>query len=198
MYYAFNCNEYNTKTSTNTNTNTNTLNFLVRFLASIFLLATGKAFRAEKCVQYGLQYNSNTSLHWGFRMVEKVFLKSQKFQEDIALSLQKFRADGDFSDVTLLCEDGEKFEAHRVILASLSPVFESIFKRNVHHPLLYMRGVNSSLVGQVLLFLYQGNVEVQEDQLNEFLALAKEFKVKGLVEKPDTTAVFVPETSEHH
>ena len=53
-----------TNTNTNTNTHTNTLFFFwVRFLASIFLLATGKAFRAEKCVQYGLQYNSNTSLH---------------------------------------------------------------------------------------------------------------------------------------
>ena len=109
-------------------------------------------------------------------MVEKVFLKSQKFQEGISLSLQKFRADGDFSDVTLLCEDGEKFDAHRVILASLSPVFESIFKRNVHHPhpFMYMRGVNSSLVDQVLLFMYQGKVEVPEDRLNEFLTKLKE------------------------
>ena len=132
-------------------------------------------------------------------MVEKVFLKSHNFEEDLALSLQKLRADGDFSDVTLVCEDGGQFGAHRVILASLSPVFKSIFKRNYHHPhpLMYMRGVNSSPLGQVLLFLYRGAVEVPEDGLNDFLAFAKEFKVKGLVEKPDTTALFVPETSEH-
>ena len=135
----------------------------------------------------------------GFRMVEKVCLKSQKFQEDLALSLQRLRADGDFSDVTLVCEDGEQFGAHRVILASLSPVFESIFKRNCHHPqpLIYMRGVSSSPLGQVLMFLYQGEVEVPEDGLHDFLAFAKEFKVKGLVEKPDTTAVFIPEKSDH-
>ena len=132
-------------------------------------------------------------------MVEKVFLKSQNFQEDLSLSLQRLRADGDFTDVTLVCEDGEQFGAHRVILASLSPVFESIFKRNGHHsnPLMYMRGVESSPLGQVLHFLYEGEVEVPQDGLNDFLAFAKEFKVKGLVEKPDTSSVFIPETPEH-
>ena len=36
------------------------------------------------------------------------------------------RAENNFSDVTLVCEDGQKVEAHKVILAASSPFFQML------------------------------------------------------------------------
>ena len=48
-----------------------------------------------------------------------------------------------FAHVTLACEDDQQLEALKVVLASSSPVFQNILKRNKHsHPILHMRGMN--------------------------------------------------------
>ena len=50
------------------------------------------------------------------------------------------RDDLDLTDVTLVCNDGKQVEAHKVVLASTSPFFMELFKRNKHpHPLVYMK-----------------------------------------------------------
>ena len=54
------------------------------------------------------------------------------------------KEDKDFTDVTLVCEDGKQVEVHKVILASSSPFFQNILRKNKHiHPLIYMRGMKS-------------------------------------------------------
>ena len=61
-----------------------------------------------------------------------------------------------------------------------------ILKRNRHeHPLLYMKGISLSNLTCVLDFMYHGEVNVAQDDLNSFLAVAEELKVKGLTQKND-------------
>ena len=92
---------------------------------------------------------------------EKLCLQWNDFKETIKASFGSLREDEDFADVTLACEDGKQMEAHKVILASSSPVFENILKRNKHvHPLLYMRGMKSKDLLAVLDFLYCGETNV--------------------------------------
>ena len=67
-----------------------------------------------------------------FMMSEKLCLQWNDFKENVTASFRSLRHDEDFADVTLACEDGKQVEAHRVILASSSPVFQKIFKRNKH------------------------------------------------------------------
>ena len=75
---------------------------------------------------------------------EKLCLKLTDFQENAALALKTLREDKEFADVTLVCEDGQQVEAHKVILASSSPFFQNLLRRNKHpHPLIYMRGLKS-------------------------------------------------------
>ena len=74
-------------------------------------------------------------------MSEKLCLKWSDFQENITTSFDGLRNDTDFSDVTLACEDGEQFEAHKVILAASSPFFQKLLRKNKHpHPMIYMKG----------------------------------------------------------
>ena len=99
-----------------------------------------------------------------------------------------FREDNDFADMTLACEDGQQVEAHKVILAASSPFFQNLLGRNKHpHPLIYMRGVKSYDLLAIVDFLYHGEANVFQENLDSFLAVAEELQLKGLMGKPDKT-----------
>ena len=72
-------------------------------------------------------------------------------------------------------------EAHKIILAASSPFFMDILKRNKHpHPLIYMRGLKSEDLVAIVDFLYFGETNVLQENLDSFLALAEELRLKGL------------------
>ena len=74
-------------------------------------------------------------------MSEKLCLKWNDFQENVNTAFTSLREDKEFSDVTLVCEDGHQLEAHKVILVASSPFFLNILKKSRHpHPLVYMKG----------------------------------------------------------
>ena len=83
--------------------------------------------------------------------------------------------------MTLACEDGTQVEAHKVILVASSPFFKDILKRHKHpHPLIYMRGLKSEDLLAITDFLYFGEAKVLQENLDSFLALAEELRLKGL------------------
>ena len=115
-------------------------------------------------------------------MSDKLCLKWNDFQENVKTAFVSLREDKDFSDVTLACEDGQQFEAHKVILAASSPFFQNLLKRNKHsHPIIYMRGMKSDDLNTIINFLYCGEANVYQENLDSFLAIAEELKLKGLM-----------------
>merc|ERR1719222_1042930 len=54
------------------------------------------------------------------------------------------------------------------------------------HPLLYLRGVKFQDLQSVLNFMYHGEVNVAQEELNSFLAVAEELRVKGLTQNQST------------
>ena len=105
-------------------------------------------------------------------MAEKLCLKWNDFQENINSAFGRLRKDDDFTNVTLTCEDGQQLEAHKVILSVSSPLFENLLKRNKHnHPLIYMRGVKSEDLIAIIDFLYYGEANVSQENLNSQLIL---------------------------
>ena len=114
-------------------------------------------------------------------MSEKLCLQWNDFKDNINTAFASLREDCDFADVTLACEDGQQIEAHKVILAASSPCFKKLLKRNRHpHPLIYMRGVRSENLMAIMDFLYLGEANVFQENLDSFLALAEELRLKGL------------------
>ena len=119
-------------------------------------------------------------------MSEMLCLQWNDFQDNIKSAFQNLREDSDFSDVTLACEDGQQVEAHKVILAASSPFFRKLLGRNKHpHPLIYMRGVKSYDIQAIVDFLYRGEANVCQVNLDSFLAIAEELQLKGLVGNGD-------------
>jgi len=113
---------------------------------------------------------------------EKFCLRWNDFESNISVAFRELREDKDFFDVTLACDD-EQIQAHKVILSACSPFFRTILRRNPHaHPLLYLKGVKFTDLQSVLNFMYHGEVNVAQEELNSFLAIAEELRVKGLTQ----------------
>ena len=117
-------------------------------------------------------------------MSEKLCLQWNDFKENATSAFGSLREDKDFADVTLACEDGNQFEAHKVILATSSPFFQNILRRNKHvHPLIFMRGLKSEDLAAIIDFLYCGEANVYQENLDSFLAIAEELQLNGLTGK---------------
>ena len=112
---------------------------------------------------------------------EKFCLKWNDFQNNIFTEFGSLREHNDFADISLACEDGHQVEAHKVILAASSPFFQNLLRRNKHaHPLIYMRGMKSEDLVAILDFLYLGETNVHQENIDNFLKIAEELQLKGL------------------
>ena len=112
---------------------------------------------------------------------EKYLMKWDGFYENISNTFNILRGTPDFTDVTLVCNDNTRIEAHRVILSSGSTLFSSLLKGTQNaHPLIFLRGVKSEDMATIVNFIYHGEVNIYKKDVNGFLSLAEDFKVKGL------------------
>merc|ERR1712204_11359 len=125
---------------------------------------------------------SQTNSHRMYREEEKLCLKWNDFQENAISAFGTLREDREFADVTLACEDGQQVEVHKVIHATSSPFFLNLLRRNKHpHPLIYMRGLKSEDLVAMIDFLYFGEANVSQENLDSLLAVAEELQLKGLM-----------------
>jgi len=132
---------------------------------------------------------------------EKFCLRWNEFERNISVAFRELREDKEFFDVTLVCDDNQ-MQAHKVILSACSPFFRSILNRNPHqHPLLYLKGVKYQNLLSVLNFMYMGEVNVAQEELNTFLSVAEDLKVKGLTQgnpAPDQPRLKVKQNTEQN
>jgi len=113
---------------------------------------------------------------------EKFCLRWNDFETNISAAFRELREEKDFFDVTLACDDSQ-IQAHKVILSACSPFFRNVLRRNPHqHPLLYLKGVKYKDILAVLNFMYMGEVNVAQEELNSFLSVAEDLRVKGLTQ----------------
>merc|ERR1712189_12985 len=86
------------------------------------------------------------------------------------------------ADVTLICDDTTKFQAHKFVLSACSPVFQSIIddlpKKEVSF--IYLRGVEPQEMKSILQFMYLGQATFYHDRMNEFLNVAKSLEIKEI------------------
>ena len=121
-------------------------------------------------------------------MSEKLCLKWNDFQENVNKAFGNLKEDKEFADVTLACEDGQQLEAHKVILAASSPFFQNILRKNRHpHPLIYMKGAKFEDLLAIVDFLYFGEANVFQENLDAFLSTAEELKLTGLTGQKDVS-----------
>ena len=120
---------------------------------------------------------------------EKFCLKWNDFQTNIISSYQELRENLEFADVTLISGDNQRIEAHKLILSSASKFFKFALMGNKHsNPMIYMRGVKAKELIAIVDFIYQGEVNIYQEDLKEFLLIAEELDLKGLAPSSNETS----------
>ena len=121
-------------------------------------------------------------------------LRWNDFAENVSGAFKDLRAENDFFDVTLACSDSgaRTLQAHKVILSACSNFFKTTFRQQMNankhpNPYIYLRGVNYSDLASILDFIYNGEVNVAQEDLNSFLAVAEELQIKGLTNRDSTS-----------
>ena len=51
---------------------------------------------------------------------EKLCLRWNEFRDNLCTAFGRLKADKDFTDVTLVCEDGQQFDTHKIVLQAHS------------------------------------------------------------------------------
>ena len=93
------------------------------------------------------------------------------------------RKEENFFDLTLVCNDEYQVGVHKLVLSAASDFFKAILRRNQHeHPIIYLSGVGNSDLQSILDFIYTGETEVAEKDLQSLLETANNLKIKGLSE----------------
>lgn len=105
-----------------------------------------------------------------------------EFESKVKESWKELQVERDFCDLTLACED-KYIEAHKVVIASFSPVIRNILKvKTSPHPVIYLRSVKYKELQSILSFMYQGEITVAQEDLSRFLEIAGDLKITGLAE----------------
>ena len=92
-------------------------------------------------------------------------------------------SDPDFSDVTLVSEDGQHLVAHRAVLAQGSPFLRSILYESLQQrTFLYLGTGKADILKELLKFLYLGQCQVPRDSIDQLVQLARQLNI-GELEK---------------
>jgi len=114
-------------------------------------------------------------------MSEKFSLKWNDFQSNVSRTFSLLRSEEEFFDVSLVSDDQKMMSAHKLVLSASSPYFKHILTNNKHsHPLLCLDGVSSGELQFVLDYIYHGEVQIYQEQLDRFLEVAQRLKLEGL------------------
>jgi len=121
--------------------------------------------------------------------LDKYLMKIDDFDTNFISLLSLLKDSEDLFDVTLVSDDEIPIQAHKVVLSVSSPFFRNVLKFNKNpSPLLYIRGVTNTVLGNVVEFLYKGEATVAENDLDDFLKLSKDLKLTGLSENDDSVS----------
>ena len=66
----------------------------------------------------------------------------------------------------------------------VNPPITTVQQSLTHSALIYMRGMKSDVLLAIVDFLYRGEANVYQENLESFLAIAEELQLKGLMGKP--------------
>jgi len=114
--------------------------------------------------------------------MQKFCLTWKDYNNIFNKEFDSLRKTGDFFDVTLACEDHE-ISAHKLVLSASSEFFKALLRKHKHdHPLIYLKGVRFQDLQSILDFIYTGETEVSEGNLETLLATGGELRIKGLTE----------------
>ena len=116
-------------------------------------------------------------------MAEKFSLKWNDYLVNVAKKFSLLRNEVEFSDVTLVSSDKRQVSAHKVVLSSSSDYFKTILKSNDKSKdiILCLENISHEELNNMLDYVYNGEVSIEQEQLDRFLTIAQRFQLEGLI-----------------
>ena len=105
--------------------------------------------------------------------------------------------DDDAQDVTIITDNHNKVQAHRIVLQCGSLFFRDILN-NVGSNILYLRGVDQSCINYILEFVYTGKATIAQDKLEQFMRVSIDLKIVGIYKADDDVVLQPGETDSSH
>ncbi|KAL7638588.1 UNVERIFIED_CONTAM: hypothetical protein RMT77_011160 [Armadillidium vulgare] len=118
-------------------------------------------------------------------------LKWNNHSSSLLRSLTKVQSKEQYCDATIACQ-GKYFPVHRIVLSTCSEYFEEIFERiQNQHPYIIFKDIEPREMELLLNYMYQGEVNVLQENLPMLIKAAEALKIKGLA-VPDDIPVKEP------
>ncbi|XP_018564062.1 protein tramtrack, beta isoform-like isoform X2 [Anoplophora glabripennis] len=113
-------------------------------------------------------------------------LRWNNYQSNMTSVFHQLLQNEAFVDVTLACND-LSLKAHKVVLSACSSYFQKLLLENpCKHPTIIMpQDVCYSDLKFIIEFVYKGEIDVSQAELQSILRTADQLKIKGLCESPD-------------
>ncbi len=104
------------------------------------------------------------------------------FFEHLASYQRLLFEEGMFADVTLITDDKMTFKAHKTVLSGASDMFRELLSLDTAaQPMLFIRGVSHNEMEALLKFIYLGECQLPENQLDHFTQTGLELGVRELI-----------------
>ena len=139
-------------------------------------------------------------------MSEKFCLRWNDFHSNVSKSFSRLRNEESFYDLTLVSDDQKLVPAHKLILSSCSEYFRNILQQYKHPiTLLCLEGITFSDLNKVMDYIYHGEVNIYQEDLERFLKIAERLRLEGLmrgdfqfqnIQQPDETELIYHNTNQ--
>lgn len=123
------------------------------------------------------------SLHMGAPVGQKCFT-SDTHEKAVLVGLNELRTGESLCDVQLVVDE-YKFNVHRVVLASCSPYFRSMFTSEMkesREDIVRLRGFSAVGLQHVLNFIYTSSVNLDVQNMQDILSAANHLQIMSVVE----------------
>ena len=115
---------------------------------------------------------------------EEFLLKWNDHHNSFFVIMEELCASELLTDVTLAC-GGQIFETHKIMLCACSNFFRQILTkpRPDRHPIVFLKDVDPKHLEQLLQYMYQGEINVLQDDLPPLIETARALQVPTIFYK---------------
>ena len=119
-------------------------------------------------------------------MADQVLITYKSYDSASKFLFESLLRNEEFADVSVVCDDERIIKAHKVILSAFSPFFRNILlKVSSPHPVIYITGISFKDLLSIFQFIYKGETQVEDCDLQSFFSSAEKLKIMGIYPLPN-------------
>lgn len=111
---------------------------------------------------------------------QRFCVRWNSYKSNLQTAFPKLLTSEHFVDVTLACEK-QFIKCHKIVLSACSAYFETLLVNNpCQHPIIFMKDVQFWEIKALVEFMYKGEVNISQNQLDSLLKSAESLQIRGL------------------